>query len=580
MLDECKGEKLEELLVTFSNIILRKVLTEEDHGRHTIARRLVLTTKMPKSDQNSLLPLALAHRASLTALLRRKEDLRARYHAFQEILDSRSKELRQREEHLKLAEKEHQRPHISRDEIQKAKKKLSLHWHGDARWIDVLMEGEQRQTKDTLYDQPFEQTWKQVMNGQVAAELSLDQGGLQKDLEVRIANQKARLSKWKRFRDELALEIEVAGLNASPMKDSADKQGLGLDFRAHKELTLNTDECTGQSVSLLEDGASHLPQADDYKALIESMQRELRAVDQPKSKADTTAKGRSQKTSRFASTGHRTSKIDLPAQYGFTPAVPKVRHRRKSSQSNKNDNNVSMSEIQEEIDQMSPNPTNVPPSPIEVPNGRLNDKQPSLTAHSFLTRSPQAIQSADETSTTELDEDEALAAEIVSLTMNAAPSPVKSKSSLTERTRRSMALPSITEAKSLAPSSSSQHIFPGANRPNGPSKSDIDARATLLERTRQSMSTLPTHEPRKSTHGKQLSKQFPTNQFETPQKQSSRMEEIQESTPPEKLFSGDADYASIFKSRPKIAMSPTPSPMPGKNERNECSDSSPLGGFR
>lgn len=33
-------------------------------------------------------------------------------------------------------------------------------------------------------------------------------------------------------------------------------------------------------------------------------------------------------------------------------------------------------------------------------------------------------------------------------------------------------------------------------------------------------------------------------------------------TPLEELFSKDADYASIFKSRPNIAMSPTDSPAP------------------
>ncbi|KAI4255092.1 MAG: hypothetical protein L6R42_006910, partial [Xanthoria sp. 1 TBL-2021] len=56
--------------------------------------------------------------------------------------------------------------------------------------------------------------------------------------------------------------------------------------------------------------------------------------------------------------------------------------------------------------------------------------------------------------------------------------------------------------------------------------------------------------------------QYPTNQFETPKKQ---LEGLKEMTPPDVLFSPEADYASVFKSRPKIATSPSLSPTLAKN---------------
>ena len=57
---------------------------------------------------------------------------------------------------------------------------------------------------------------------------------------------------------------------------------------------------------------------------------------------------------------------------------------------------------------------------------------------------------------------------------------------------------------------------------------------------------------------RRTSKIYPTNQFETPRRQTI----AQRLTPPEELFSPGAGYDSVFKSRPKIAFSPATSPVP------------------
>jgi hypothetical protein len=78
------------------------------------------------------------------------------------------------------------------------------------------------------------------------------------------------------------------------------------------------------------------------------------------------------------------------------------------------------------------------------------------------------------------------------------------------------------------------------------------------------MSHVPAHDPRSK---KQVSRKshrqslFPVNQFETPGKQRLAPEDMRrDATPTEKLFSEDAEYSSVFKSRPKIALSPVWSP--------------------
>ncbi|KAI2085198.1 hypothetical protein LOZ36_004172 [Ophidiomyces ophidiicola] len=91
--------------------------------------------------------------------------------------------------------------------------------------------------------------------------------------------------------------------------------------------------------------------------------------------------------------------------------------------------------------------------------------------------------------------------------------------------------------------------------------------STLLERTRQSMSalTVPDPRPRKSKPSSKTtrySQQFPVNQFQTPNSKSGSKDEAPDgtTTPQEDLFNEDAEYASVFKSRPKIATSPIHSP--------------------
>lgn len=66
---------------------------------------------------------------------------------------------------------------------------------------------------------------------------------------------------------------------------------------------------------------------------------------------------------------------------------------------------------------------------------------------------------------------------------------------------------------------------------------------------------------------------FPTNQFETPKKQhKSITNDVKSLTPPEELFGQEADYASVFKSRPKIGLSPTLSPSRLEEVPSEVDD--------
>lgn len=94
MFDDCKGEKFIELLAVFSTLVLRKVVGSKAEGRGSIARRLCLDKKLSVNEQQSFLPLAIAHRGALKVALENRTKLRSRYRDFGHTLDMKDREVR------------------------------------------------------------------------------------------------------------------------------------------------------------------------------------------------------------------------------------------------------------------------------------------------------------------------------------------------------------------------------------------------------------------------------------------------------------------------------------------------------
>jgi len=192
-------------------------------------------------------------------------------------------------------------------------------------------------------------------------------------------------------------------------------------------------------------------------------------------------------------------------------------------------------------------------NPISSPEGQVRTSSPGGGPKSTVTHGPRRRMS-------KADEEELLTEQIISLTMKTDPTPVEPKLSLVERTRQSMAVVSPIKGLDLDDPSPPPMPPQASDKVADP---EATTKGSLPERTRQSISMVPAQArgPRKSMHARQSSKIYPTNQFETPRKTSV----IVELTPPEELFSPGAGYDSVFKSRPKIAFSPSTSPVPSDN---------------
>lgn len=90
MLDECKGERLEEVLACFSTVVLKRILAQQAPGLHNraLAVDFVLEDRGYRGDNAELVALTLAHRFTLRPLLERREAARSRYREFARLLDA------------------------------------------------------------------------------------------------------------------------------------------------------------------------------------------------------------------------------------------------------------------------------------------------------------------------------------------------------------------------------------------------------------------------------------------------------------------------------------------------------------
>lgn len=578
MFDDCKGEKLQELLASFSTIVLRKVLAAGDAGRASIAGRLSIVNKVTVKEHESLLPLAIAHRASLTGLLRRKKELRARYQSFGCTLSAKEKELDQKFEGVVQTQAFLDENEIPDNTVSRLTTLFEKHWQGDPDLIAVVTQGEEHGLRDSLLDRPFQDVWPEVSNGNFDGKSHTDRQGLLQDLEKRVADQESRLNQWKDFKEAIT--------RGSTPKVVPKAQDLSLT-----RSTSNEQERQKRRERDIVFSPRKSPRKSDWE-LKKMINEDSPTPAMPKMPNSIIP------PSNFASKrlSAATQSVAKDQNYGGQ-GMDSLDHLSLSEPSCNGSHDSSFSEVSgvqlHEI--ASPDNavrfTGCGATPIARLEGHdLAGVEDSDDSPSRRPRE-QAIasvgngisnSSSDRNSETRiLDEDDILADQIISMTLNAAPTPAKPKLSLSERTRQSIAFASPSKFQGLQPNGSSPPYLPTATTAINEQVPQIGNTAakttTLLERTRQSISLLPsnpnpnvkshTSHSRKSsssTHIRRTSQMkiiYPTNPFETPRKQAS-MKMGKGLTPPEELFTPGAGYESVFKSRPKVAVSPVGTPEP------------------
>ncbi|KAL8809833.1 MAG: hypothetical protein Q9223_002082 [Gallowayella weberi] len=584
--DECRGDRFDELLASFSTIVVQKVMRTEPISRTSIVGRLTTLQKVPRQDQGSLLPLAIAHQGNLKALLRRKALLRERYTKLQQLLEEKEQNLLKRVDELARADLNSALEAVSDRAVQGIRLQFD-NWQGEKAWVNALVEADIHDVADPLLDTSFSSVWKHAESDTLSDVRPNAEEGLMQNLNRRVRVQHERLSYWQKIQQGLIdsrskSPSKISG-KTTPYRNKALQSPLKFSYQ--EQCRTNDDSLEG---SISPEMKMH------HRRLLEYSHQKTKAVRSPrKLELGLSARAWGGPNAIDRSNPSQGERALWSSGLGSTPLSASTTLTTPIERGEKGEVRSEMSPKAASIQQnegmigLSGDPSSPPPRSVTRPSQHENGKVPapgvrdfeavkfhqvspisaneirhqdegSKNCHQTLGPHPESALSADARLITRED---VLTQKVIISSLNAESSPIKRKASLMERTRESMA---FSELDSLLPDTLVEPT-PLLSQERKHSDVDecvgLDRSSSLVERTRRSMSVLPTglasKSSRPSIHNRRQSKQYPSNAFATPKKQ---LEDLEEITPPNVLISPEADYASVFKSRPKIAVSPNLSP--------------------
>ncbi|KAI5366372.1 Putative HAUS augmin-like complex subunit 6 [Septoria linicola] len=622
MLDDCQGDKFWELCLSFSGLVLRRVTVENKNRlsyEKPFAEKVGTRKNLNTRQRDSMLPLAIAHKAALANVLTEKERKKQTFDKLFDTFADKEADLRLRKVQVQEQAGSKRRRSPEGNAIQDVLEKT---WVGSEDVRNALQNGDAAAGGDSLLTKSFNAVWEDNKANRLFTTDSADTGVLE-DLENRTRQQKRRLQRWQSLHEKL-LNSKV-----STTKDTeVAAKSTQLRFDKHQNLTLR---------DMADNGRSHTPvrhkkqlSAAKYDDILNAMRDELRK----KSANDLTSPTKPVQRVKRPEFKRQSISVDTTVRPSPEPhqrsnsqtSVPlrnmfgkRVSSRSRSYQQPKVINQREPIPFKAEIfsplktdrgGSASPSPrasliaSPVQESPIEdeletnVPQrqrqgsdtGVLASATPSRASsgrNSPLVPSRLSISESSSDSPTDLPSNHFL----TSRNLDGAARTIRP--SLADRTRMSMAFKS-SELNDV--SNTTTRHDPTNNEDNeneNGARCDTliasDETVTMLssfqsakpvlnlqERTRQSISLAPTHPPKKASHARSRTSQiYPVNQFETPEKPQPRRstvtqfgreylprEQHRDITPQEKLFEEDVEYTSIFKARPKLARSPKLSPFP------------------
>ncbi|KAM7200094.1 HAUS augmin-like complex subunit 6 N-terminus domain containing protein [Naviculisporaceae sp. PSN 640] len=240
MLDECKGERLAEVLAVFSSAVLKKLVAEQQlnsRSHPALAQSIALEHRGYTGERAELNALILAHKVSLHRLLDDKNAARARYKEFSGLLRLKEDAIDRRREQVEAARRVQEKGSgISQDRKLDLRRTVRNNWSGNEHWMETLLYGDSHGKKDGLLSTPFDRVWRRVQSGRLA-ELEDQSGGLLKQLDSRVQSQKTRLERWQCFRQEMFGKVTLETAKAET-KPRPKEKGIDLGFRVHESLHL------------------------------------------------------------------------------------------------------------------------------------------------------------------------------------------------------------------------------------------------------------------------------------------------------------------------------------------------------
>ncbi|TAQ88828.1 hypothetical protein B7494_g2829 [Chlorociboria aeruginascens] len=584
MLDECKGERLEEVLAVFSNAVLKKVLQEKNLGRDSIAERLAFENFSYTGERKTLSSLILAHKCSLRQHLENKNGARARYKDFSDLLDLNERRIARRHEQLKESlDNGGSQDKILTSEVDALHNQVQKTWSGGNQWLETILYGESKVSRDGLLANSFDDVWKHVEDGSITDVEDNGGASLLEQLNKRVQSQEARLARWRDFGKTLSKDG-----SPSKKKDvtlSEKKKGIDLQFNAHQDIQTGRAK-PGKNTAVLSS-------LYDYNSLVENMRAELAEVGKPKSRQTRIHKpnlhGRTKSPLKQPITpkedpppsegeGWSTSSDSNGPSPGFTSVVTKSTSLTPLSGGLTNLSAPSTTDWHETtgitVDEDTPMPKKAENTTTRQSSRPTEIRIPSPEPRSHTPPRQQGPSPLPPNPETEM------ADQILNSISAASPSPKKTRHtlSLAERTRLSMSRTSRSQLSDLhedehpeLPELPTNSINKSRNSYHARSSisEEDEKHAGLIERTRKSMAGFEAAQKKA-----QLERRKSMKDVKRRQRESSYFPRVEEevftpSIETAELIDGDPDYESVFKSRPKIKTSPAVSPTREMNYEDE-----------
>lgn len=568
MLDDCKGERLEEILATFSNAVLKKVLLNTSKATTSaIAQQLAFENLSYSGERTALSTLILAHKASLHSHLRGKGDANARYHDFAELLNLNDRRITRRHEQLKQATQDRgPQDTLSVRDIHALQDQVANNWSGREEWLDAILYGDTKIRREGLLAAKFDSVWKHVEDGSIGDIEEKKHIGLLEQLDARVRNQETRLARWQDFGKTLLKSGTTSPTRTTDPGVPQEKR-IDLGFNLHQSLQISHNKAS-ETVE-----ATAHESLKEYSQLIEDMKAKLADV----GKASTQEQQADEKIfpEECAPISPMLEKDETPSQDDdewssvseIDEAQPSGNYSNKPSISP----DIGRSSVHLRT-RSNPPLTGIEDQKSDVLRSNIDPQEAPLKSHGrptspkyprSQTPPPVAVPKTNQS----LDSESDLADQILNSVSASSPSPKKSRHtlSLAERTRLSMSRASHSQYSDLHDDVDSLAELPRLptkprSQPVVPSSSGEDKHAGLIERTRKSMAGFEAAQKKAQLERRRSVKDAKKRQRESSYFPTLNEEPSPVGINPVELIEGDPDYESVFKSRPKIKTSPAVSP--------------------
>ena len=215
MFDDCKGPKFEELLATFSSLVLQRVVCKSDDD-HSLVRKMAEGELRLEKDLK--MPLILAYQSSFGMILTERHKNEQRWSNLAGTLATKEAELHSASARLEDIVSRRQEKRIPKRTLDRLQTTVERNWVGDKDWTEILLQSDQLRPQGTFLERAFSSIWPHVCRDTLYNIQPQRNESLLQELQSRVECQNERLASWRSVREKLleqlaAIEFESLQLS-------------------------------------------------------------------------------------------------------------------------------------------------------------------------------------------------------------------------------------------------------------------------------------------------------------------------------------------------------------------------------